>query len=81
MKMMTETHFLFKMNKLTESQKMQILDLYFNSSDNSLSLIADVVGCKYDQASAYIDYFLANRNDEITKFKSNLKIFHSKINK
>jgi len=69
------------MNKLTESQKKQILELYFNSSDNSLTLIAEVVGCKYDQASAYIDYFLSERNDDIIKFKSTTKIFHSKINK
>jgi hypothetical protein len=69
------------MNKLTESQKKQILELYFNSSDNSLTLIADVVGCKYEQASAYIDYFLSERNDEIIKFKSNTKIFHSSINR
>jgi hypothetical protein len=69
------------MNKLTESQKKQILELYFNSSDNSLTLISEVVGCKYDQASAYIDYFLSERNDDIIKFKSTTKIFHSKINK
>ncbi len=69
------------MNKLTESQKKQILDLYFNSSDNSLTLISEVVGCKYDQASAYIDYFLSERKDDVIKFKSTIKIFHSKINK
>jgi hypothetical protein len=69
------------MNKLTESQKKQILDLYFNSSYNSLTLISEVVGCKYDQASAYIDYFLSERKDDVIKFKSTIKIFHSKINK
>lgn len=69
------------MNNLTESQKKQILELYFNSSDNSLTLISEVVGCKYDQASNYMNYFLSERKDDIIKFKSNTKIFHSKINK
>lgn len=69
------------MNKLTESQKKQILELYFNSSDNSLTLISEVVGCKYSQADAYIEYFLKQKPDEVVRFKSTTKIFHSKINK
>jgi len=69
------------MNKLTESQKKQILELYFNSSDNSLALIAEVVGCKYDQATAFMDYFFKNKSDEIASYKSTTKIFHSKINR
>ena len=49
------------MNKLTDIQKRQILDLYFNSYDNSISLIAKVVGVEYSQVDAYIEYFFISK--------------------
>ena len=66
------------MNKLTEYQKKQILDLYFNSNDNNIQLIANVVGVKYHQVSSFIKIELMKGFENN---KSNLKIFHSKINK
>lgn len=69
------------MNKLTDIEKRQILDLYFNSYDNSISLIAKVVGVEYSQVDAYIEYFLSQRSEDVIRVKSNVKIFHSKINK
>lgn len=69
------------MNKLTDIQKRQILDLYFNSQDNSISLIASVVGVEYSQVDAYIEYFLSQRSEDVITVKSNTKIFHSKINR
>lgn len=69
------------MNKLTDIQKRQILDLYFNSYDNSISLIAKVVGVEYSQVDAYINYFMSQRSDDVIRVKSNVKIFHSKINR
>jgi len=69
------------MNKLTDIQKRQILDLYFNSYDNSISLIAKVVGVEYSQVDAYIEYFLSQRSEDVIRVKSNVKIFHSKINR
>jgi hypothetical protein len=69
------------MNKLTDTQKRQILDLYFNSHDNSISTIANIMGVEYNQVDACIDYFLSNRSEDIIQVKSNIKIFHSKINR
>jgi len=69
------------MHKLTDIQKRQILDLYFNSHDNSISLIASVVGVEYFQVDAFINYFISQRTDDIVNIKSNIKIFHSKINR
>lgn len=69
------------MNKLTDIQKRQILDLYFNSYDNSILLIAKVVGVEYSQVNAYIEYFLSQRSEDVIRVKSNVKIFHSKINR
>jgi len=69
------------MHKLTDIQKRQILDLYFNSHDNSISLIASVVGVEYFQVDAFINYFISQRTDDIVNIKSNTKIFHSKINR
>lgn len=69
------------MNKLTDIQKRQILDLYFNSYDNSISLIAKVVGVEYSHVDAYIEYFLSQRSEDVIRVKSNVKIFHSKINR
>ena len=69
------------MTPLTESQKKEILDLYFNSSDNTITTICNVVGCDYQQAAYFVDCFLFHSKDQIAKVKSNIRIFHSKINK
>jgi hypothetical protein len=69
------------MSKLTDIQKRHILDLYFNSKDNSILLIASIVGVEYAQVDSYINYFMFERPDDIIRIKSNTKIFHSKINR
>ena len=65
------------MSKLSDKKNQEILNLYFNSNDNTLRVISETVGCSIVNVASKIDmYFNGNLDFE----NDGIKIFHSKIN-
>jgi len=65
------------MNKLSDKKNQEILDLYFNSNDNTMRVIAEVVGCSIINVTHKLDLYF---NGKLEFENKGYKIYHSKIN-
>lgn len=65
------------MNKLSDKKDQEILNLYFNSNDNTMRVIAETVGCSVVNVTYKLDKYF---NGKLDFENDGIKIFHSKMN-